>query len=142
MKRKSLLLVPLALMALASCSIDLTSIADTKKEDVFVTRLANNNVLDYITYSYSHTETKTEDNKVLFTVTANFDSIDKDYYYIDFKVKFAGVKTIYSIPKDGKATITYTTQSVTNPSEQVLLIARSGLGKYDVQSGEAYKRIQ
>ena len=138
MKLKPLLLIPFAVMALTSCS---DSAPATSQPDVYMSKITESCITDYIAYSYSYTEAKTLDNKVLFTVSANFTNTNDVYYYKNLLVKFRGDGTAYTIPKSGNITILYVRYTVDNPSASVLAAARAGIGKYDILSGEVYKRI-
>ena len=138
MKLKPLLLIPFAVMALTSC---LDGATGTSQQDVYMSKITDSSIADYLTYSYSYTEGKTSDNKVLFTVSANFTNTNDVYYYKNLKVKFRGEGTEYTIPKDGNITILYVRYTVDSPSSSTLVAARAGIGKYDILSGEVYKRV-
>lgn len=144
MRLKSLILAA-SLLTLASCTAETASSVSSSSiddNDKFVAAVTKDNVANYLTYSYSYTESKTSDNKVQFNVTANFANIDDSYYYVNFNVKFRGGNDVYTIPKSGVSTIAYTRYTVENPSDAVLNIARSGMGVYDIQSGSIYKKAK
>ena len=144
MRLKSLILVA-TLLTSASCTAGTASSAGSTSNDggdKFVATATKDNVSDYLTYSYSYTESKTSDNKVQFNVTANFANIDDAYYYVNLKIKFRGGNDVYTIPKSGVATFNYTRLTVDNPSDAVVTIARSGLGVYDIQSGSIYLKAK
>ena len=136
MKMRNLLFIALAVVPLTSCGVE------SKASDEYVANLTNSIMAKYLTYSFSYSEETLYDSKVKFSVTAIFLNIDEKYYYLNFKIKFKGESTAYTIPQNGMATLMYSTLSPKNPSEAVLTMLRSNLGAYDIQSGSVYLKAQ